>query len=175
MCVLRSGNGFERQDKVWWNGRERQGTIRAQHAELPATSRTEGSEAQENERPECSKTISVSWTGILFGTLFAKPGWLRLDSSHNSFIVLIGWRLTLMVNRDWILRFSSLLGWGRWFLSKCLWILGGNDQVDIYYWVANPSIWMYYLLDPGTNRVSFVYMYKIIIITKHSIHTSDHL
>jgi len=37
----------------------------------------------------------------------------------------------------------------------------GNDRVDIYYRVANPSIWMYYLRDPATNRVSFVYMYKI--------------
>jgi len=33
-----------------------------------------------------------------------------------------------------------------------------NNWVDIYYRVANPSIWMYYLPDPDTNRVSFVYM-----------------
>ncbi len=32
----------------------------------------------------------------------------------------------------------------------------GNDRVDIYYRVANPSIWMYYLPDPSTNRVLFV-------------------
>ena len=40
----------------------------------------------------------------------------------------------------------------------------GNDQVDIFYrvdifyQVPNPSIWMYYLPDPSTNWVSFVYM-----------------
>jgi len=34
----------------------------------------------------------------------------------------------------------------------------GNDWVDIYYRVANPSIWMYYVPDPDMNRVSFVYM-----------------
>jgi len=34
----------------------------------------------------------------------------------------------------------------------------GNERVDIFYWVANPSIWMYYLPDPSTNRVLFVYM-----------------
>jgi len=27
----------------------------------------------------------------------------------------------------------------------------GNDWVDIFYRVANPSIWMYYLPDPSTN------------------------
>ena len=27
-------------------------------------------------------------------------------------------------------------------------ILIGNDRVDIFYRVANPSIWMYYLPDP---------------------------
>jgi len=32
----------------------------------------------------------------------------------------------------------------------------GNDRVDIFYRVANPSIWMCYLLDPSTNRVLFV-------------------
>jgi len=32
----------------------------------------------------------------------------------------------------------------------------GNDRVDIYYRVANPSIWLYYMPDPGMNRVSFV-------------------
>jgi len=26
-----------------------------------------------------------------------------------------------------------------------------NDWVDIFYRVANPSIWMYYLPDPSTN------------------------
>jgi len=34
----------------------------------------------------------------------------------------------------------------------------GNDRVHIFYRVANPSIWMYYLPDPSTNRVSFVYV-----------------
>jgi len=34
----------------------------------------------------------------------------------------------------------------------------GNDWVDIFYRIANPSIWMYYLPDPSTNRVLFVYM-----------------
>jgi len=32
----------------------------------------------------------------------------------------------------------------------------GNDRVDIFYRVANPSIWMYYLPDPSTNQVLFV-------------------
>src|SRR6218665_1183283 len=31
----------------------------------------------------------------------------------------------------------------------------GNDRVDIFYRVANPNIWMYYLPDPSTNRVLF--------------------
>ena len=34
----------------------------------------------------------------------------------------------------------------------------GNDWVDIFYRVANPSIWKYYMPDPVTNQVSFVYM-----------------
>jgi len=34
----------------------------------------------------------------------------------------------------------------------------GNDRVDIFYRVANPNIWMYYLPDPSTNPVSFVSM-----------------
>src|SRR6218665_2020466 len=37
----------------------------------------------------------------------------------------------------------------------------GPDRVDIFNQVTNLSIWMYYLPDPGTNQVSFVYMYKI--------------
>ena len=28
----------------------------------------------------------------------------------------------------------------------------GNDRVNIFYRVANPSIWMYYLPDPSTNH-----------------------
>jgi len=34
----------------------------------------------------------------------------------------------------------------------------GNVRVDIFYRVANSSIWMYYLPDPSTNRVSYVHM-----------------
>src|SRR6218665_961789 len=37
----------------------------------------------------------------------------------------------------------------------------GPGRVDIFNRVANPSIWKHYLPNPGTNRVSFVYMYKI--------------
>ena len=29
-------------------------------------------------------------------------------------------------------------------------------RIDIFYRVANPSIWMYYLPDPSTNRVLLV-------------------
>jgi len=28
----------------------------------------------------------------------------------------------------------------------------GNDRIDIFYRVANPSIWMYYLPDQGMKR-----------------------
>ena len=34
----------------------------------------------------------------------------------------------------------------------------GNDRVDIFYRVPNPSTWMYYLQNPSMNRVLFVYM-----------------
>jgi len=33
---------------------------------------------------------------------------------------------------------------------KVLFLIG-NDRVDIFYQVANPSIWMYYFPDPSTN------------------------
>lgn len=32
----------------------------------------------------------------------------------------------------------------------------GNNRIDIFYCVPNPSIWMYSLLDSRTNRVTFV-------------------
>ena len=44
------------------------------------------------------------------------------------------------------------------FALRHMWSWLGNDRVDIFYRVANPSIWMYYLPDPGTNRVSLAYM-----------------
>lgn len=37
----------------------------------------------------------------------------------------------------------------------------GPGRVDIFDWVANPSIWRYYLPDPGMKRMSFVYMQNI--------------
>jgi len=44
-----------------------------------------------------------------------------------------------------------------WLVIIVVYILG-NDRVDIFYRVPNPSTWMYYLQNPSMNRVLFVYM-----------------
>jgi len=68
-----------------------------------------------------------------------------------TFIVLCDATVTLGILCTCMQKFLNWL-----FLNCEIWL--GNDWVDIFYQIANPSIWMYYLPDPSTNRVSFVYM-----------------
>src|SRR6218665_1359555 len=67
--------------------------------------------------------------------------------------------LNLLVFTMHCVTISNVIFQFLWHSTSCV----GNDRVDIFYRVANPSIWTYYLPDPSTNRVSFLCMYKLVM------------
>jgi len=120
-----------------------------------------------------SKTRSVGcehrWWDITVATVIVQHATVAISNInnnkdylnifHNSHPPQIIWLKHLYLIWQWLLKFTCINRIPtstiphQTVLNKL-----GPGRVDIFHWVANPSIWIYYLPNPGTNRVSFAYM-----------------